>query len=57
MPACKRRKNGKMQYRTAYRWIDECGVEHQTTTPWFNTKLEADQEAKKNNCSRNRRFR
>ena len=47
MPACKRKKNGLTQYRSTYRWKDENLVEHQTTTPWFNSKIEADNEAKR----------
>ena len=47
MPACKRKKNGITQYRSTYRWKDENCVEHQTTTPWFESKLEADKEAKR----------
>ena len=47
MPKCKRKKNGTTQYRSTYRWKDENLIEHQTTTPWFDSKLEADTEAKR----------
>ena len=47
MPKCKRKKNGTTQYRSTYRWKDENLIEHQTTTPWFDCKLEADTEAKR----------
>ena len=45
MPKCKRVVNGKTQYRTTYRWRTIAGEIKQTTTPWCNTKLEANKMA------------
>ena len=47
MPVCKRKVNGKTQYRSAYRWVDDKGKSHQTTTSWFSLKSEADREARR----------
>ena len=53
MPQCKRKKDGKTEYRSTYRWKDENGVVHQTTTPWMSSKLEADQLANKLSSTKN----
>lgn len=47
MPQLKRKKDGKTQYRSTYRWKDSLGTTHQTTTTWKASKLEADTEAKR----------
>lgn len=47
MPQSKRVWKGKTQYRCVYRWADENGITHQSNTGWFNSKLEAQNEANK----------
>lgn len=39
-------KTGKIQYKSRYYWVDENGKKHDAQTGWFDTKRDADKEAK-----------